>query len=68
MGMGAARTWDAVTNTGYYLDPGWEKWYPIRPVPGPVGRVAASAASARDTVFLFGGYVIDPQKSRHGRA
>lgn len=61
MGVGAARTWDAVTNTGYYLDPGWEKWYPTRPVPGPVGRIAATAASARDTVFLFGGYVIDPQ-------
>jgi N-acetylneuraminic acid mutarotase len=61
MGVGAAKSWDAVTNTGYYLDPGWEKWYPTRPVPGPVGRVAASAASARNTIFLLGGYVVDPE-------
>jgi N-acetylneuraminic acid mutarotase len=64
MGIGSKKSWDAVTNTGYYLDPDWDKWYPTKPVPGPAGRLAASAAGVRETVFLFGGYVVDPQN--HG--
>jgi len=61
MGVGAKKSWDAITNTAYYLDLDWDKWYPVNPVPGPAGRLAASAAGARETVFLFGGYVVDPQ-------
>jgi N-acetylneuraminic acid mutarotase len=59
MGMGSKKTWDAVTNTAFYIDPAWEKWYPVNRVPGPVGRLAAAAASARGSIFIFGGYVVD---------
>jgi N-acetylneuraminic acid mutarotase len=59
MGIGPKKTWDAITNTAYYADPAWEKWYPLNPVPGTAGRIAAAAASARDNIFLFGGYVVD---------
>jgi N-acetylneuraminic acid mutarotase len=66
MGMGSKKTWDAVTNAAYLAEPDAEKWSPIHPVPGTAGRIAAAAAGARDHVFLFGGYVMDPQ--RRGRA
>ncbi len=59
MGMGARKTWDAVSNSAYYYDLDWQKWYPLNPVPGPAGRLGASAIGARETVFLFGGYVVD---------
>lgn len=61
MGIGPKKTWDAVSNAAYALDPAKEKWTEILPVPGTAGRIAASAAGARDHVFLFGGYVVDAQ-------
>ena len=61
MGIGPKKTWDAVTNVAYSLDPDSGKWAELRPVPGTSGRLAASAVGAREHVFLFGGYVIDAQ-------
>ncbi len=63
MGMGLKKTWDAVSNAAYALDPETGKWTEIRPVPGTAGRLAAAAVGAREHIFLFGGYVIDPQGS-----
>jgi len=48
---GRRQNWDAVTNTGYYLDPGGKKWYPTDPS-WAVGRSPLLRASARDTVFF----------------
>jgi N-acetylneuraminic acid mutarotase len=59
MGLGPNKTWDAITNAAYALDTGTGKWSQIRSVPGTAGRIAAIAASAREQVFLFGGYVVD---------
>jgi N-acetylneuraminic acid mutarotase len=59
MGVGSTKAWDAITNTAYVLEPGAEKWSPLHPVPGSVGRIAAAAVGARDHIFLFGGYVVD---------
>src|SRR5713101_1385614 len=61
MGMGPKKTWDAITNAAYALDTSSGKWLQVRPVPGTAGRIAAVAASAREQVFLFGGYVVDGQ-------
>jgi N-acetylneuraminic acid mutarotase len=60
MGIGPKKTWDAITSTGYALDTSTGAWTEINPVPG-TGRIAAVAVSARDKVFLFGGYVVDAQ-------
>ncbi|HEY7615761.1 MAG TPA: hypothetical protein VH744_03085, partial [Terriglobales bacterium] len=57
MGLGAKKTWDAVTNAAYALDTDTGKWIQIRPVPGTAGRIGAVAVPARESVFLFGGYV-----------
>ncbi len=59
MGIGPAKTWDAITNAVYFLQPGADKWAPLHSVPGSVGRIAAAAVGARDHIFLFGGYAVD---------
>jgi N-acetylneuraminic acid mutarotase len=59
MGMGAKKNGDAIGAASYSLDLSTGSWSTIRPVPGTVGRIAALAASARDHVFVFGGYVVD---------
>jgi N-acetylneuraminic acid mutarotase len=63
MGMGPKKTWDAITNTAYVMDPEAEsrRWAQTRPVPGTAGRIAAAAVGARGLIFLFGGYVVDAQ-------
>jgi len=61
MGMGPDKTWNAITNSVYSLDVDTWKWSEARPVPGPIGRIAATAVGAREHVFLFGGYVVDAQ-------
>lgn len=59
MGIGAKKSWDAVTNTAYSMDAENGKWLQIRPVPGTVGRLGAIAVTAREQAFLLGGYVVD---------
>ena len=61
MGIGAKKTWDAASNAAYSLDTDTGKWSEVRSVPGTAGRIAAVAAGAREHIFLFGGYVVDPQ-------
>lgn len=61
MGIGAKKTWDAATNGAYELDVKTGKWEERRPVPGVVGRLAASAVALGGQVFIFGGYVVDGQ-------
>src|SRR4029077_15520095 len=59
MGIGAKKTWDAITNAAYSLDLTKGKWTELHPVPGPAGRIGASAAAARQQIFLVGGYAVD---------
>jgi N-acetylneuraminic acid mutarotase len=61
MGIGPKKTWDAITNSAYEMDPETGKWTEVRPVPGTAGRVAASAVAIHDQVFIFGGYIVDAQ-------
>ncbi len=60
MGIGPKKTWDAITSAGYALDTATGEWTELTQLPGS-GRIAAVAVGARDRVFLFGGYVVDPQ-------
>jgi N-acetylneuraminic acid mutarotase len=61
MGIGPKKTWDAITNAAYELDPYDGTWAEVHPVPGTAGRIAAGAVGAREHVFLFGGYVVNGQ-------
>ena len=58
MGIGPKKTWDAITSSAYEMDLDTGKWKEVRPVPGVVGRLAATAVALHDQVFLFGGYVV----------
>jgi N-acetylneuraminic acid mutarotase len=61
MGIGPKRTWDDVTSKVWVLHIPSGKWMAGRPVPGVAGRLGASAASAKDKIYLFGGFTIDGQ-------
>jgi hypothetical protein len=61
MGIGAKKTWDAISSASYVLDTSTGKWSEIRPVPGTAGRIAASAVTVKDRIFLLGGYFVDAQ-------
>src|ERR1700739_2489321 len=59
MGIGPKKTWDAITTEGYSHELGSKQWIPLHPVPGPAGRIGASAVGARGEVFLVGGSTVD---------
>ena len=59
MGIGPKKTWDSITNRAFVLDLGTWKWSELHPVPGPAGRIGASAISARGQILLLGGYTVD---------
>jgi N-acetylneuraminic acid mutarotase len=61
MGIGEKKTWDSITNKAFRLNLKTGKWTEVRPVPGVVGRLAASAVAFDEQVFIFGGYVVDKQ-------
>ncbi len=61
MGIGAKKTWDAITNKAFQMELSTGKWEEVRPVPGVAGRIAASAVSLHQQVVLMGGYVVDGQ-------
>lgn len=59
LGIGPQKTWAAITNAAYSMDLTTSAWTKIHPVPGPVGRLAATAVGTLDQVLLFGGYSVD---------
>lgn len=61
MGIGAKKTWDAITNQAYSLEWPSGQWVELRAVPGPAGRVGASSIGARKQIFLLGGNAVDGQ-------
>lgn len=61
MGIGAKKTWDDITNAAYSLNLSTGKWTELHPVPGPAGRIGASAIAAREQILLLGGYTVDGQ-------
>jgi len=61
MGVGPRKTWDDITNKVYTMNLARTKWHEGRPVPGPVGRLGASAAGVKGQIVLMGGYAVDAQ-------
>jgi Kelch motif len=61
MGIGAKKSWDSITNAAYVMDTATGKWSELHPVPGPAGRIGASAIGARGQILLLGGYTLDRQ-------
>ena len=61
MGIGAGKTWDAVSNSAYVLNASYGKWSEVRALPGSSGRLGAAAVGLREQIFLLGGYLLDSQ-------
>jgi len=59
MGIGPGKASAAITTSAYEMDLNSGKWDEKRPVPGVVGRLAASAVALGGQVFIFGGYALD---------
>lgn len=59
MGIGEKKTWNSVTNRVFALDVETGKWEEQRPVPGPAGRLDASAIATHGVIYLLGGYTLD---------
>ena len=62
LGLGAGKDFQAITTHAYALvvkddvkDSAWER---LPDVPGPVGRIAATAQGFGERVYLFGGYSV----------
>jgi len=68
MGVGPKKSWDDITNQVYIMHLASGKWSEGRPVPGVAGRLGASAAGAKGSVFLMGGYIVDGQGSEQAVA
>jgi N-acetylneuraminic acid mutarotase len=61
MGMGASKTWDAVSHSAYVLNTSYGKWSEVRSMPGSSGRLGAAAVGLREQIFVLGGYLLDSQ-------
>jgi len=58
LGLGRGKTWQDITSDAFVLEPGKDHWKALAPVPGPAGRLAASAVSVAGAAWLFGGYTV----------
>jgi N-acetylneuraminic acid mutarotase len=58
LGLGSGKTWRDISSGAAVLNPGATTWTELEPVPGAVGRLAASAVSAAGAAWLFGGYTV----------
>ena len=65
LGLDKRKTYQGVHSKGWRLKAGDSQWQPLPAIPHsltdtlPAGRLAATAASARGKLFLFGGYTVD---------
>ena len=57
-GLGAGKSHDDTLDVTWVFDANAGEWAEAAPVPGGVGRLAAAAASAGGTAYVFGGYSV----------
>lgn len=58
LGLGSGKSWKDTLSHAAVLKPAADKWEALPPVPGPSGRLAASAVNVGGAVWLFGGYTV----------
>jgi len=59
LGLDATKRWSGITTRAWTWSEGQAAWRALPPVPGKVGRLAATAQVVRGRVYLFGGYTVD---------
>ena len=58
LGIDTSKQWSGITRRAFVLDAGRPAWRELPPVPGPVGRLAATAQIVGGKYYLFGGYTV----------
>ncbi len=58
LGIDSSKQWAGITRRAFQLTVGAEGWRELPPVPGPVGRLAATAQVVGGKLYLFGGYTV----------
>lgn len=59
LGVDSSKKWSGISRRAWALGEGDTAWRALPPVPGSVGRLAATAQVVRGRVLLFGGYTVD---------
>jgi hypothetical protein len=59
LGLDSTKRWSGITRRAHAWTSDTRQWRALPDVPGPHGRLAASAAIIRDRVYIFGGYTVD---------
>ncbi|MEZ5420379.1 MAG: hypothetical protein R2708_23980 [Vicinamibacterales bacterium] len=58
LGLESGRDYRAISRRAFSLDPSSGRWDALPDVPGPVGRIAATAQGLGSRVYVFGGYQV----------
>ena len=59
LGVDSTKRWSGITRRAHAWTSESRQWRALPDVPGPTGRLAASAAIIRDRIYLLGGYTVD---------
>lgn len=59
LGLDSTKHHDGITRRAFRLTLGNDRWEELPPVPGPRGRLAATAQIIRGEVIVIGGYTVD---------
>ena len=59
LGVDSTKRWSGITRRAAAWSTGLGRWQELSPVPGPVGRLAATAQIVRGRAYVFGGYSVD---------
>ena len=65
LGLGSGKSWADTSSQSFLYGSTTKDWSRLNPVPGPHGRLAASAITVAGKVYLFGGYTVDEDGSEH---
>ena len=58
LGIDTSKQWSGITRRAFILEAGRPSWRELPPVPGMVGRLAATAQVVGGKLYLFGGYTV----------
>ena len=59
LGVDSTKRWSGIVRAAASWRPGQSGWEALPPVPGPAGRLAATAQVVRRRAYVFGGYSVD---------
>ena len=59
LGLDTTKLHTGITRQALAYEVAGDRWTEVRSVPGPIGRIAATAVGLEGRVYLFGGYTVD---------